>query len=76
VRIWRSDLGSEQEPDVALEGEDAITSIATSVSNQLCYWHATNSWPCCLERTNVGFRGALMRAFELTMRMDQSWKAW
>lgn len=37
MRIWRSDLGSEQEPDVALEGEDAITSIATSVSNHLCH---------------------------------------
>lgn len=36
VRIWRSDLGSEQEPDVATEGEDAITSISTSVSDLCC----------------------------------------
>lgn len=31
VRIWRTDLGDTQEPDVATEGQDGINSISTSV---------------------------------------------
>ncbi|KAF8520383.1 hypothetical protein BU17DRAFT_88972 [Hysterangium stoloniferum] len=33
VRIWKSALGSVQEPDVAVEGEEGITTIATSSQN-------------------------------------------
>ena len=31
VRIWETDGGADQEPDVALEAEDAITSLTSSV---------------------------------------------
>ncbi|KZT43647.1 WD40 repeat-like protein [Sistotremastrum suecicum HHB10207 ss-3] len=34
VRLWRAELGTDQEPDVAIEAEEAITGIATSKS----YW--------------------------------------
>lgn len=32
VRIWRTDLGADQEPDAAVEASEGITSVAAGVS--------------------------------------------
>lgn len=45
VRLWRADLGADQEPDVAVEAAEAITSLATGVcveriKRRACLTHA------------------------------------
>ncbi|KAF8588697.1 hypothetical protein K439DRAFT_1651834 [Ramaria rubella] len=66
VRIWRPDLGSVQEPDVAVEGDDAITSVATSK-----YHWLSGSLDACVRRYDAqgsAMEGLVTRAVAVPVR--------
>ena len=59
VRVWKTELGTDQEPDAALDAMESITCLSTGVCELPSY--ASSTYDVCCYREVIGFRGVRMR---------------